>query len=282
MCCLNALKALFLQVQMRAGLFTFIIALFFASCGDYGKIYKGKNNALKYKTAVELYNKKDYNRALQLLDQLRESYRGTDSMEPVYYLTAYCHYGLKDYEFASLFFKDYTDNFVRSKKLVECAYMAIYCDYLSIGSYELDQSKTKNVIGAFQTFLNYYPLSSYAPQCTENIDNLRRKLEQKEYDWVMMYFKQEQYRAAVVSARNTLKSYPDIRQKEELEFITVKAQYLYAVNSIEKRRMERLEEVLENWKEYHYINGDKAPHAKEAENIRQKTLSEIEKLKLKI
>lgn len=267
---------------MRAALVSVLFLVILASCSTYGKVYKGKDNALKYKTAMELYDKKDYAKALQLFEQLRDAYRGTDSMEAVYYYTAYCHYGMRDYEFASLFFKDYTENFLRSKKLVECAYMAIYCDYLSIGSYELDQSKTKNVIGAFQTFLNYYPMSSYAPRCTENIDNLRRKLEQKEYEWVLMYLKQGQYRAAVVSARNTLKSYPDIQQKEELEFITVKAQFLYAENSIETKRLDRMSEVLENYKEYNYINGEKGEHAKDANSFYRKAQDEIEKLKIKI
>lgn len=264
---------------MRPTLYLAFLLLSLAACGDYGKIVKGKNNSLKYDKAMELYNKKDFTRALTLFEQLREAYRGQDSLESVYYYTAYCHFGLKDYQFASLFFKDYTESFSRSRRLVECAYMAIYCDYLSIGSYELDQSKTKKVIGALQTFINYYPMSSYAPRCNEHIEDLRHKLEQKEYEWVIMYLKQGKYRAAVVSARNTLRSFPDISQKEELEFITIKAQYLYAVNSIEKKKKERLNEVLENWKEYDYINGKQGKYAAEALNYKRKTEQEISKLK---
>jgi outer membrane protein assembly factor BamD len=278
MYCRYAQKVLFLQVQMRAAQFLLIFSVLLFSCGDYNKIVKSKNNTLKYNKAVELYEKKDYTRAIQLFDQLRESYKGKDSLEPVYYYTAYCHFGLGDYEFASLFFKDYTENFTRNKRLVECAYMAIYSDFLSIGSYELDQSETKEVIGALQTFINYYPLSSYVAKCNEHIDVLTKKLQQKEFDWVLMYLKQEQYRAAVVSARNTLRTFPDIEQKEELEFITVKAQYLYAVNSIERKRLERFKEALENCREYFYINSDKGQFAKQVQNYKEKIELEISKL----
>lgn len=282
MYCLNAKKVLFLQVQMRLALFFIAGALFLPSCGDYSKVFKGKNNSLKYSKAMELYEKKDYAKALPLLEQLRESYKGKDSLESVYYYTAYSHFGLEDYEYASLFFKDFTESFTRSKRAVECAYMAIYCDFLSIGSYELDQSNTKRVIEEFQTFINYYPMSSFVPKCNEHIDVLRKKLQMKEYEWVQMYLKQGHYRAAVVSARNTIRTYPDLIQKEELEFITVKAQYLYALNSIEKRRLERFTEALENWKEYQYINGNSGEHAKEALEYKEKIENEILKLKQSI
>jgi outer membrane protein assembly factor BamD len=264
---------------MRSTLFSVWVVLFFASCGDYSKVFKSKNPSLKYNKAMELYNKKDYARALPLLEQLRETYRGTDSMETVYYYTAYCHFGMGDYEYASMFFKDYTESFTRNKRAVECAYMAVYCDVLSIGSYELDQSNTKRVIGELQTFINYYPSSSYAGKCNEHIDQLRAKLQLKEYEMVIQYYDQGHYRAAVVSARNTLKSFPDLEQKEELEFMTIKAQYLYAVNSIEKKRLERMTEALENYKEYVYVNGTSGKYYKEAVALKAKIENNINKLK---
>ena len=273
-----AVNSLFLRVQMRASFILISVLVFLASCSGFNKVLKSKDNSLKYNKAMAYFDKKDYARSLQLLELLRESYRGNDSMESVYYYTAYCHYHLGDYEYASLFFKDYTENFSRSKRMVECAYMAVYCDYRGIGTYELDQSNTKIVIGELQTFINHYPNSSYAPLCNNHIDDLRKKLHQKEYEWVMSYFNQGHYRAAVTSARTTLKSYPDIDQKEELEYIVVKAQYLYAVNSIDKKKLERFRETLENWKEYNYINGNRGAFYKDALEIKDKTEKEIAKL----
>ncbi|MCC7297278.1 MAG: outer membrane protein assembly factor BamD [Bacteroidia bacterium] len=263
---------------MRVGLFAAIALLFFASCSDFNKVFKSKDNGLKYNKAIELFEKKDYTRSLQLLEQLRDSYRGSDSLESVYYHTAYCHFHLQDYEYAALFFKDYTENFTRNRKLTECAYMAVYCDFLSIGTYELDQSNTKHVIDELQTFINYYPNSSYALKCNEHIDALRKKLYQKEYEWVKAYLQQGHYRAAVTSARNTLKTYPDIEQKEELEYITIQAQYLYATNSIEKKKLERMKEAMENWKEYNYINSNKGTYYKEALVLKEKIEKELKKL----
>lgn len=256
------------------------VIFLFAACSDYGKIYKSKNATLKYNKAVQLYMKKDFARALPLFEQLRDIYgRATDSLEQVYFYTAYSHYGLGDYEFASMFFKDFTENFTTSKRSIECAYMAVYCDYLDIGSHELDQSQTLKTIGGLQTFINYYPDSEYAQRCNSHIDDLRRKLQQKEYDHVKQYFHMGDYRAAVYSAKNTLKLYPDMEKKEELEFLMVKAQFNFAANSIERKRLERYKEVLEYYQDYVYSNGSKGEHASEAEVINNKAKEAIEKLK---
>lgn len=132
------------KLKITLGIF---LLLAVAGCSDYGKIYKSKDSQAKYKLAIELYNKKDYSRAVPLFEQLRDSYKNNlDSLEDVYIRTAYAYFYMKDYEYASMFFKDFTDNFSRSSRMIECAYMALYCDVLFVGDPELDQSKTGDVL----------------------------------------------------------------------------------------------------------------------------------------
>lgn len=263
---------------MKRYAFAILAILILAACGDYSKVFKSKDLSLKYKKAIELYNKKDYSRALTLFEQLNDAYKGLDSMKIVYYYTAFCNYHQGDYQYAYLFFKDYSENFPTDPRATECAYMAVFCQFKSVGDYELDQSNTVKTIGALQTFINYYPNSEYVQRCNEHIDVLREKLQKKEYEMTMQYFRQGHYRAAVTAARNTLKSFPDIVWKEELEFLTVKSQYLYAQNSIETKKLERYKEALDNWKEYNYINGSKGEHYKEALQLKEKIESEIKKI----
>ena len=54
------------------------IVILGSSCNNYSKIIKSGNNELKYETGVDLYEKGDYNRALQFFDILRAVHRGTD------------------------------------------------------------------------------------------------------------------------------------------------------------------------------------------------------------
>ena len=59
----------------------------------------------------------------------------------------------------------------------------------------------------------------------------------------------------------------------------VKAQFNYAANSVEKKRLERFKEVLEYYQDYVYSNGSKGENAKEASAINEKAKEAIEKLK---
>lgn len=275
-----ALFSVYSRVQMRRFFTVFMLSFLLVSCSDYGKIFKSKDTNLKYNKALQLYLKKDFARAVPLFEQLRDLYgRSTDSLEQVYYYTAYSHYGLGDYELASMFFKDFTENFTSSSKSTECAYMAVYCDFLDVGSYELDQNNTNKIIGALQTFINYNPDTEYAQKCNEHIDELRLKLMMKEYSHVIQYYNMGDFRATVHSARNTLKLYPEIEKKEDLEYLMVKAQYRYAENSVEKKRPERMKEVLDFYNDYFYSNGSNGKHYKDALDLKTRAEKEINQLK---
>jgi outer membrane protein assembly factor BamD len=83
----------------------------------------------------------------------------------------------------------------------------------------------------------------------------------------------------VTAARNSIKMYPDIQQREELEFLTVKSQYLYAKNSIEAKRLERFQEVLVNFEDYKYNNAKNSEHYAEALRMFEDSKVQIKKLK---
>jgi outer membrane protein assembly factor BamD len=157
--------------------------------------------------------------------------------------------------------------------------MALYCDVLFVGDPELDQSKTGDVIEALQTFINYYPDSEYVGKCNEHIDELRAKRHTKAYNQVLQYFQMEEYKAASAAAVIAIKSYPDIPQKENLEFIAYKAQFLYAMNSVESKRVERLEKAQSLVDDYFYVNQMQGEHAKDAKETKDKIQKEITKLK---
>ncbi len=269
---------------MRRTFFFFALLLLVAACGSYGKAMKSKDSGVKYAKAVELYNKKDFIRALPLLETLRDMYvRKYDSLEKVYYMTAYSHYGLKEYDMAALYFDDFNKNFPGSKYTEEMAYMYVKCGYLNAKPYEFDQKNTKLVMESLQGFVNTFPGSVYVQDVNNHLDDLRGRLQNKEYEKVKQYYQIGEYRAAVTAAQILIRDYPDIPQKEELEFLSIKAQYLFAANSIEKRKEERLKQVVALYNDYVYVNGKKAPHYNEASAIHKNAealLKEIRTIKV--
>ncbi len=74
-----------------------LIVIIGGSCGEYQRIYKKGTVLEKQSKAMELYNKKEYSKSVQLLEQLRDLYKVRDSLENVYYHMAMSYYHLKDY-----------------------------------------------------------------------------------------------------------------------------------------------------------------------------------------
>ncbi len=89
------------------------------------------------------------------------------------------------------------------------------------------------LLNALQLFINLYPKSDRVAEASKLIQNLRDKLEEKSYANSKLYLTISDYQAAVIAFGNTLRDYPDTKYAEELEFLTIRAQYLYAEQSRE-------------------------------------------------
>ncbi|HNX05943.1 MAG TPA: outer membrane protein assembly factor BamD [Bacteroidales bacterium] len=232
---------MFKTTRITLACFILLAGIVLSSCNNYRQVLKSSDTRLKYKTAVELYEKGDFHRAMQLFDELLIFYRGNDTSEMINYYYAYCYYGEEDYLEAGYYFTKFSSAFPTSKYSEECDYMSAYCQYLFSPVYGLDQTITIDAIKQFQLFINEYPSSSRVAKCNELIDELRAKLEKKEYQTALLYYKIESYQAAYVAFKNVLKDYPDTRHKEDIYYYMLASSYEYAINSIETKKKERLE-----------------------------------------
>src|ERR1700761_1047101 len=221
---------------------SFILILFIALAGcksKYEKLRASNDNAKKYREAIKYYNKKDYGRALELFEDLTQHYRGQAEAEELFYYYAYTNYKLKDYTSARYHFKVFADTYPNSTRTEECRFMSAYCYYLDSPNFSLDQENTQKAIDALQLFINLYPKSDRSTEASKLIQTLRDKLEEKSYANSKLYLTIGDYQSAVIAFGNSLRDYPDIKYAEEMEYLTVKAQYLYAKNSFEIKQEDR-------------------------------------------
>jgi outer membrane protein assembly factor BamD len=274
------LKTLPLQINLKIGkIIAFIGIIFLSSCSEYSKVLKDGTNEEKLALADKLYEKKDYIRAVTLYEDLLAVYRGKAESEDIYLKYAYCHYGLGQYELAAYHFKNFTENFYNSKHAEECAYRYVSCLYLDALPYELDQTNTVKAIAEIQLFLNQYPNSIYKDFCNDHMDELRKNLKTKSFQSAMLYFKREDYLAATVTFKNTIKDFPDIENKEEIEYMIVRSTYLFAKNSIEEKKEERFQQVFVEAKEYFKNNKAESAHYQAVVEIEAKAKVDLEKHK---
>ncbi|WP_380906596.1 outer membrane protein assembly factor BamD [Sphingobacterium suaedae] len=249
-----------------------------SSCkSKFEKLRASNNIAMKYQEAVKYYEKKKYTKALVLFDDLMNKYRGQAEAEDLYYYTAYTNYRLRDYTSARFRFKEFAQTYPNSPRAEECRFMSAYCFYVDSPRPSLDQENTRKAIDELQLFINLYPEGEKAKEAGDLIQKLRDKLEQKAYANAKLYFDMGQpddYRAAVIAFESMLREYPDTKYAEEIEFLILKSQYLFAQNSMPYRQEARYNEAIDYYQAFveHY---PESKYKKEAEDLRSSAEKQI-------
>jgi outer membrane protein assembly factor BamD len=262
-------------------IFLFIVLAAASGCSNsYQKIAKSSDLDLKYSKAKEYYDKKDYLKAIPILEELITIYKGSKNIDDLYYMYARSYYEQGDYLIAAFHFKNIYDSYPNSKYAEECLYLNAVCYQKLSPLPSLDQEYTLKAIEYFQLFVNAYPQSDKLQDCNDNVRALRRKMEIKAFNGANLYFKTGNYRAAATAFANFLKAYPDTRDAEKAAFLTVKSYYLYARQSILTKQAERYEMAINAYKNFtaSYKNSSSM---KEAEKIYQASAEQIKKLNTK-
>ena len=258
-----------------------VAALFstFTAC-KFQRILKSDDNEKKYNAAMKYYDKKDFYHALQLFEELISVYKGTNRAEKMYFYFAKSYFETEEYATAAYHFNNFTITFPGSEYAEEAQFMNAFCYYKDSPTYSLDQTNTVDAIRQFQLFVNKFPKSTKVQECNSYMDQLRFKLEYKSYQQAKLYYKTGNYSAAVVAFSNLIKDYPSTQYQEECLFLSVRAAYLYAKNSMDTKKMERFKNAIEN---YHKLADffPKSDYLSDAEGIRKNCEAEIEKLKEK-
>lgn len=229
--------------RMPLALTALLLVITISSC-KFSKTLKNPDIETKYKAAMEYYNTKDYSRALQLFDQMTGVIRTTDKAEEMYYSYAYCYYNMKDYTLASYYFKRFYTNYPGSARAEEALFMAAYCNYQNSPEYSLDQSTTYEAIKDLQLFVNIYPASKRVSECNDLIDDLRAKLEYKDFRVARLYFRMGDFNAAITCYNAILKDYPETPHREEIMFQIIKTYQRYAKASIDSKKKERYNKAI--------------------------------------
>jgi len=254
-------------------------ALFFSfalfSCkSKFEKLRASNDNVAKYREAINLYNNKKYTKALVLFEDLSNKYRGRPENEELLYYYAYTNYRLRDYTSARYHFKNFTDQYPQSQRAEECRFMGAYCYYLESPVYSLDQDNTLKAIESLQLFINLYPKSDRAEEAANFIQDLRDKLERKSFANARLYLDVGDYKAAVIAFQNSLRDYPDTKYAEQMEYLMIEAQYLYAKNSMLKSQVERYNQAIE-FSDHFLDNYPESKYKKDATGLKKNSERDI-------
>ncbi len=268
------------RVSSRKGLIFFLFAgisslLLLSSCGkSMTKLLKNPDPAYKLRMAEQFFVKKQYTKAQQVYEDIMPYYKTTPEFQDIYYKYAYCAYNQADYMNAENLFKSFLEIFPNSPKAEEMDYMRAYSYYKQSPKAELDQTATIKAMGMLQTFINTHPGSARIKEANEIIDQCRAKMETKDFKSAQLYYDLGQFRAAGVAFTELLNDFPESMRADEYKLMIIKSYYRFAEMSVEEKKMERFEQVVNECYEFQ----DRFPDSKlkkEAEsflNLSQSTI----------
>lgn len=231
---------------------------------EFEKIRTNPDPEFLYKKAFEYYEQEEYNKAQTIYELIINGLRGKAEAEKVYFYYAYTHFHQEKYVLASYYFKNFVTTYGNSPLKEEAEYMSAYSYYKLSPIFRLEQSASTQAIDGFQLFINTYPNSERVAEANTLIDELRAKLERKEFSIGQLYYDTKQYQSATRVFENMLKDYPDTENHEAIRHLIVKSAYLLAENSVYEKQKERYKEVLENAEDF--LN--KYPSSKRSKEVK--------------
>ncbi|MDR0941243.1 MAG: outer membrane protein assembly factor BamD [Bacteroidales bacterium] len=246
------------------------------SCqSEFQKLIKSTDYEKQYEVAVDLFGRQQYLKALPIFEQLMPVYRLTEKGEMITYYLAKSYYGEKDYLMAAHYFERLAVSYPYSDYFEEALFSIAMSYAYNSPAYTLDQTYTKKAINSFYTYLNRFPNGKFVKESNENLRTLRGKLEQKAFSISKQYHSLSQYKAAVVSLKNTLREFPDIAQREEMLYLIVDASYNLALHSVESKKEDRIEMAKSDYVAY----TEEFPNGKWIKDV-QRIYNQLQKMKV--
>lgn len=217
-----------------------LILVVFSSCSEFQNALKSEDVGVKFDVATKQYEKGNYSKAIRLFEQIAPSYRGKAQAEKMFYMYAQSFYKTKQYYSSGYQFESFVSSYPKSEKREEAAYLgAISFSKLS-PRYSLDQIDTYKAIDKLQSFINEYPDSQYLAEANVIVKDLREKLEKKAFEIAKQYNTISDHKAALVVLDNFIVDFPGTPYKEKALYYKLDSAYQLAINSIESKKVERL------------------------------------------
>lgn len=237
--------------SLLISLSTILLFLLSTACkSEFERVRTSGDPAEILVKADAYYEEGEYLKAQTLYELVISSYRGRPEAEEISYKYAYTYYHLEQYILAAYYFKNFATTYGASQYQEEAQFMNAYSNYKLSPTFRLDQSYSLKAIAAFEEFANQHPSSERVAQCNELIDEMRKKLEVKDFEAAVLYFDLQQYQAAIRSFENLLIEFPDTKKAEEVRFKIVRSAYLLAQNSFVEKQEERYSDMLKRAETY--------------------------------
>ena len=214
-----------------------------AGCGGGGAVTADSAEEA-FTRAQDALEHRKFDRAIELFRTTLDFGRTGEVADDAQLGLARAYAGSKQYLLAGAEFTRFIDLYRADPRIEDAAYERILAYAALSPTYELDQTDTITAIQYIDGFLSQYPTGAHALEASELRGTLREKLAHKQYEEGRLYERRELYEAAVLSYNGLLAEYPSSPYADDALFGAVRAQVLYADNSVPDRQEARYREAL--------------------------------------
>lgn len=263
--------------QVFSLIFILLAVLVFSACSESGRLSRSKNIDDREKAALLMYQKKDYEKAVFLFEELLSIYKGTSKAENILYHYAWCKYNLNDNLTAAYYFNEFANQYPTSSRAEHCQFMYGYCYFRDSDPWYLDQSSTRKAIEYLQFYLRSNPGSSRVDSCNLLMGQMRDKLAKKSFEQANLYLKIGYNKSAVESFKHMMDEFPDSKFREEAQFKQFVAASKFAEESVPEKQKKRYLDAISYYRKF----ADKFPSSaflKEAETYYIKVNKALDKI----
>ncbi len=175
--------------------------------------------AVLYRKGLERYKKRDYDRALEVFNELKGNFPGEDP-----------YYTWAELKIADSYFfkKEYTEaigHYEEFKKFHpfhgEIPYVVFQIGlsyFKQMKSIDRDQGATRKALSNFEFLIANYPPSVLTEKAREKVRICRERLAGQELYVAKFYYKKKRYQGAKARLQAVLKIYPEVTALDEVLF----------------------------------------------------------------
>ena len=236
-----------MKLKGHGALVMLLLILMSSACSDYQKLLNSDDVSEKYKQAEVYYNNGEYRKANRLFEQIIPKYRGKPQAQRIIFFFAESYFQTKSYYLAAYQYENFIKSYPKSDRVQEATFKAAKSYYFQSPRHSLDQEDTFTALEKLQVFLNLYPESEYADEANQMIAELQEKLEKKDFEIAKQYYTIRDYKAAIKANENFVSGFPGTKFREESLYIKFIASYEIAINSIDAKKQERLEDLIQQY-----------------------------------
>ena len=192
-----------------------VVIFFISGCGWWKDFWRSpvRGRATPeglYQRGVEAYQDGLYKRAVESFQRLREEY-------PLHQMAILAELGIADSRFsdeeyveAELAYNDFINLHPTNENLPYAMYQVGLCHYKQMYSIDQDQTETKKARKEFERLITRFPSSKFAFMAEKLLRECKQRLGEYEFYVGHVYFKMNQYKAALRRFENITKDYPNL------------------------------------------------------------------------